>query len=218
MKLHELAYVARVFQLFPYGEASHLESFDRASILAHLEWLNKWGCRHIAKADHPDWASRLEDWLRDWDGHLPSDSKDICSLTETEIAEVGQAFEKARWLAVKRGRRTIHFGATAASKTLHALRHNSLPMWDEKFREELKLGDGVVGYTGLIARWRSEIESLCTDARRFDITDSQIPEKVERQGASLVKLTDEYHWIKWTKKHAPPSPEQLSQWSKWAQA
>jgi len=90
-------------------------------------------------------------------------------------------------------------------------------MWDEAFRQSLELRDTAAGYAGLIARVRSEIDSLCIDASRFDIRDSQIPEKVERKGATLVKLTDEYYWITLTKKHAPPSPEQLSQWSKWAQ-
>jgi hypothetical protein len=218
MKLYELAYAARVFQLF-YGEALHLESLERESLMDHLEWLNEWGCRHIAKADHSAWVEELQGCLGALDNRLPSRSQDIRSLTETQIAEVGQAFDQVSSLSVRStDRRTIHFGATAASKTLHALRPSSLPMWDEEFRRRLNLGDGAVGYTGLIARWRSEIESLSADARRFDITDSQIPERVERPGATLVKLTDEYYWITWTKNHAPPSPAQLSHWSKWAQA
>jgi hypothetical protein len=157
--------------------------------------------------------------VRDWDSRLPSRSQDIRSLTEAQVAEIGQVLEQASSLSVRSDdNRTIHFGATAASKTLHALRPNSLPMGDEAFRQSLELRDTAAGYAGLIARVRSEIDSLCIDASRFDIRESQIPEKVERKGATLVKLTDEYYWITLTKKHAPPSPEQLSQWSKWAQA
>jgi len=218
VKLYELGYVVRLFELF-YGTARHLESFEPESILDHLKWLNDWGCRHIAKDDHPAWAQELERCVRDWDSRLPSRSQDIRSLTEAQVAEIGQVLEQASSLSVRSDdNRTIHFGATAASKTLHALRPNSLPMWDEAFRQSLELRDTAAGYAGLIARVRSEIDSLCIDASRFDIRESQIPEKVERKGATLVKLTDEYYWITLTKKHAPPSPEQLSQWSKWAQA
>jgi hypothetical protein len=91
-------------------------------------------------------------------------------------------------------------------------------MWDEEFRRRLGLDDSAAGYAGFIVRVKSDIESLCTDARRFDIRDSQIAEKVGREGATLVKLTDEYYWITLTKDHAPPSPAQLTQWSKWAPA
>jgi hypothetical protein len=218
MKLHELAYAARLFGEIPAGEVPPLKSLEQTPLLAHLEWLNQWGCRHIAKINHPAWARELERCLGALDSLLPSHSHDIRSLTKTQIDELGQAFDQVSslWVRSSDGRK-IHFGATAGSKTLHALRPNSLPMWDQEFRRRLGLGKNAAGYAGLIAWVRSEVESLCTDARRFSIGDSQIAEKVERHGASLVKLNDEYYWITWTENHKPPSPAQLCQWSKWAQ-
>jgi hypothetical protein len=148
LKLYEPGNVVRVFGLF-YGTARHLESFEPASILDHLKWLNEWCCRHIAKDDHPAWTLELERRQRDWDSTLLSRSKDIRSLTETQVVEVGKVLEGNSSLSVRSAdNRMVHFGATAASSNGQA--------------RALSSGSEARG----TSRGRRQVDEVCRNRRR----------------------------------------------------
>lgn len=184
-----------------------------------LQFLNKWGCR-IPEKHFPTLKICLTQWATQWIIKLPDMSRDIRSLSEGELSVIRDAYE-----ALLDGGRELHFWDTAAAKTLHAVRRNTLPMWDAKIRDsfiikrrELSTYSGGQIYSEFIRYVGEEISELEQEASRMGYSLGGVSQLVERQGASLVKLVDEYHWITITEGHVPPSRDVLERWLYWIKA
>jgi hypothetical protein len=207
MKLYDLAYACRLYQgEFDYaykrmcnglGQNPALSSPDEQTCL--LQFLK-----------------RLRTWASQWISQLPDVNRDIRGLNENERLTVGHAYEEL--LKMGTG---LRFQDTAAAKTLHALRRNTLPMWDAAIKDRfisvhgLSSGAGGQVYLEFIGYMGDEISDLEKDVTRLGYSLNSVCALVRGDGASLVKLVDEYHWITITECHQPPSPDDLEQWLGW---
>jgi hypothetical protein len=179
-----------------------------------MRFLNKWRCR-IPETNFPTLQERIQRWATLWIPQLPDAGRDIRSLNDDERAQIGGSYEKLLKLGAR-----LHFQDTAAAKTLHALRPHTLPMWDNKIKNWFSaLGPanrtpGQV-YSDFVRHVAQQISELEADARQRNRSLSNISRIVQRPGATLVKLVDEYYWITITLNHVVPTRDELEQWLRW---
>jgi hypothetical protein len=219
MKLYELAYACRLYQgqfddayrkmRVDLGDNPKLDSPEKRKDI--LDFLDKWGCR-IPKENFPGLEERVEKWVKDGGiDQLPDASKDILSLSPTELEQIAKSF----------GTLLSHLGGdTRVAKTLHALRYRALPAWDARIKEECVIKRQLSGrttagktYSEFLARVKREIEDLQRDAKQLGYSLIQVPQLVNRversYDISLVKLVDEYFWMTITSGHKVPDRNQL---------
>jgi len=191
------------------GPERNLSSIDQINAL--LKFLNRWRCR-IPEKNFPRLRKRLQKWAVDWVSKLPATGRDICSLKAEERAQVGSSYEMLLQLGDK-----LNFQDTAAAKTLHALRPDALPIWDQQVKD--KFADGRARqtsgqlYAEFIDEVAHEISELKEDVDQLEgLSLSKVPELLEHKGYSLVKLTDEYKYVTITQKCKIPTCEVLDTW------
>ena len=121
----------------------------------------------------------------------------------------------------------LSFQDTAAAKTLHALRPDTLPIWDAKIREWFsrdpkikewfrKRGAGQTYSDFVRYVAHEEIAELEVDVTRLGCSLGGVPQLVHRgAGVSLVKLVDEYYWTTITLGYAVPTREGIDEWLTW---
>lgn len=167
-----------------------------------MRFLNEFGCR-IPTRYFSILQERLQRWAARWIPQLPDAARDICSLDNSERARVGNSYDELLKLGAG-----LHFQDTAAAKTLHALRPYSLPMWDA----DIKCRFGTSGlatrtagqsYSDFLCHVAEEISELQVDVARLGHSLSDTSQLIQRSGASLVKLVDEYYWITITRGYNP---------------
>ena len=107
------------------GQKPDLASPEQRNEL--LKFLNKWGCR-IAEDDFDELTKQLQQWWAEDGCKLPD--KNIRDLDDSEREQIERAYQGL--LKHGAGRR---FQDTAAAKTLHALRPDTLPMWDAQIKQ-----------------------------------------------------------------------------------
>lgn len=221
MKLFGLAYACRIYQ----GEFDDVyrqmceglgpdPDLTRDQPDCLLEFLNKWSCR-IPKAGFPVLRECLRKWAAEWIKGLPD--KDIRCLSESEHQTVAQAYD-----ALLEEGKDLHFWNTATAKTLHALRRNTLPMWDAKIRDsfinkrrEFSAYSGGQIYSEFIRYVGEQISVLEQEVTGLGYSLSCVAQLVDRPNASLVKLVDEYHWITITEGHVAPKRDEIELWLHW---
>jgi hypothetical protein len=194
------------------GQNPNLVSPEQRTRL--LQYLNAWRCR-IPTKHFPVLEVKLKDWATRWIAKLPDAGRDIRSLAASERAEIGDSYENL--LELGSG---LNFQDTAVAKTFHAIRPVTLPMWDSKIKCELtrrgpptqRPGQMYCGFVSYVA---DEISQLEEDAKRLGFSLSEIPKLVDRQGATLVKLVDEFHYTTITLRHETPTGNQLARWLAW---
>ena len=101
-----------------------------------VEWLNKWGCRHLSKKSH-----------------------DIATV----ITAYGSLKDRAGACPIRGGKKLqIDIGPTAASKILFAVRPEALMPWDEAMRNEFGCDGSKESYSRflmLLGDWPAESEN-----------------------------------------------------------
>lgn len=181
-----------------------------------VEWLNKWGCRHLSKKNHDIASSAILDWYNQEGTKLFPIGKALWELDNQEMARVVAAYGslKDRTGACRGGKR-LHIGPTAASKILFAVRPEALMPWDEAMRNEFGCDGSKGSYFKFLVEIRKlafRIGELCK-ANDFDI--SGLPHKMDRDGSTVLELINEYVWVTVTRKCKLPSAQNLGLWAQW---
>ena len=177
MKLYELAYGCRIYRdIAGYddtynemrnelGPAPNLVSHEQRDAL--MKFLNRWGCR-IPKKNFPSLKDRLKEWAVYWIQKLSGSGEDIRCLTDAQRAQVGDSYSAL--LTLGSG---LHFQNTAAAKTLHAVRPDPLPIWDNTIQDwfsQKASAKGVSGqvYSEFLRQVAEEISELEQDVKRLN--------------------------------------------------
>jgi hypothetical protein len=217
MKLYELAYACRFYgQDDPVywgprktlGENPDLASPEQRATL--LQFLNNWSCR-IGKNDFPKLEERFQQWWAENQCKLPV--KNICDLDDSEREQIESAYQ-----GLLKSGAGLRFQYTAAAKTLHVLRPDTLPMWDAKIKEwfTAEVGKTYSDFVRHVAV--EEISELEEDVKRFGYSLNKVPQLVYSGAVnicSLAKLVDEYYWVTKTLGCKVPTREQADKWLSW---
>jgi hypothetical protein len=223
MKFYELAYACRLYRgQFDRAYNEMRKAFGSNPDLASqaqqdslMRFLNDWRCRIPAK-NFPTLKERLRQWAALWILQLPDASKDIRSLNDSERAQIGNSYEALLQLGAG-----LNFQDTAAAKTLHALRPNTLPIWDSAIKvwfigkREPSTRTAGQTYSDFLRHVEEEISELEADAARLGHRLSDVSQLVHSSGGSLVKLVDEYYWVTITAGHVLPTRHEVEQWLTW---
>jgi len=168
----------------------NLNSQEHLRIL--INWLNKWGCRHIALSAHENLAINLNHW---WVGNQEI-FKSITSIQdEVSIVKVFNSLSKV--CVMKDSKKSISFGPTATSKTLFALNQDFFLPWDLNIRKGYS-NDGQ-GYYKFLKHSHYEFQSMIKNLNKTGIDWKKIKLKLFPYQISDMKLIDEYYWISKTK-------------------
>jgi hypothetical protein len=214
MKLYELAYACSLYgqddaaywgMRKTLGKNPDLASSEQQDKL--LQFLNTWGCR-IAKNDFPKLKERLQQWWAENQCKLPG--KNIRDLDDSEREQIESAYQ-----GLLKSGAGLRFQDTAAAKTLHVLRPDTLPMWDAKIKEWFTDGKTYSDFVRHVAV--GELSELEEDVKRLGYSLNEVPQLVHSGAVnvSLVKLVDEYYWVTKTLGYTVPTREQVDKWLSW---
>jgi hypothetical protein len=226
--LSELAFASFVFdRLFDNGKYEEfqkninglpdLRNYKHREKL--LKFLNGWGCRNIAKKYHPKTSEELKKWYSQYRNDLPNKEKNLWDLTESELGSIDCAFKDLanRIIATrKQNRRRVHFGFTAAAKTLFVLRPKALVMCDKNIRGKYVGKNG--SYKDFLREMKRLIGELGKQCKQQGFGLNKLPERLNRKDTTIPKLIDEYNWITKTEsKELNPIPifDNFRQWAEW---
>ena len=176
MKLYELAYACHLYgndddvyceMRKTFGQRPDLASPKQLENL--LQFLNNWRCR-IAEKGFPELKERLQQWWAKNQFKLP-DCKNISYLDDNDREQVGRAYEELLKLGAG-----LRFQDTAAAKTLHVLRPDTLPIWDAKIKvwfRERGAGQTYSEFVRYVAH--EEIAELKEDVTRLGRSLDGVP-------------------------------------------
>ena len=216
MKLYELAYACSLYGQDDAEYRGMRETLGKNPDLASpeqqdklLQFLNEWKCR-IAKNDFPKLKQKLQQWWAENQYKLPG--KNIRDLDDSERKQIESAYQEL--LNYGAG---LRFQDTAAAKTLHILRPDTLPMWDAKIKEWFT---HIVGktYSDFVRHVAvEELSELEKDVERLGYSLNEVPQLVHSAAVdvSLVKLVDEYYFVTKTLGYNVPTREQADKWLSW---
>jgi len=218
VKLYALAYACHLYGQDDNRYVEMIETFRQKPDLAspgqwerHLQCLNNWRCR-IAKEGFPELKERLQQWWAKNRHNLPDVRQNISDLDDNGREQAGRAYEELLKLGAG-----LRFQDTAAAKTLHALRPDTLPIWDAKIKEwfrERGAGQTYSDFVRYVAH--EEIAELEADVTRLGLSLGGVPQLVHPgSGVSLVKLVDEYYWTTITLGYVVPTRGDLAKWLGW---
>ena len=228
--LAELAFSSFVFSQF-YDNRKYKELRNKTNDIPDLRnhdhrkelliFLNGWGCRNIAKKYHPKTSEELKKWYSQYRNALPNKEKNLWDLTELELDSIDCAFKDLanRIIATRRqNRRKVHFGFTAAAKTLFVLRPKALVMWDNNIREKYVKNNG--SYKDFLIKMKRLISELEKQCKHYGFSLNKLPKRLNREDTTVPKLIDEYNWITKTEPKGLKSDRILTvdnfrQWSDW---
>ncbi len=215
MTLYELAFVCYVFSQTDIGEyadflqetAEHPDLFNPNHRTSLLKFLNRWSCR-IANAHHQQVSEEIQDWYGEYVNQLLDYDRPISELTEEELALVSQAHSN---LSNRRANPQRRFGATAAAKTLFAIRPKALVAWDNAIREQGQYDS----YGDFMHEARDVALDLIEQCNNLHFDISQLPERLGTPHKTVPQLIDEYNWMTITKGFAPPDRDTLQRFLEW---
>ena len=175
-----------------------------------MTWLNRWGCRQFARAQHETALGELRSWNEVHQRLLPRLDASLMGLSDEALAALAGAYDDLSSRLASHKRRAdsvvaVHFGPTGAAKVLYALRPNCCPPWDIPIRKRFGWDGGGTSYLRFLHNVRAEIADLIMDAECAGFGSAEIPQKVGRPNSSLPKLVDEYYWITITRREGSDS-------------
>jgi hypothetical protein len=181
---------------------------------ALLRWLRRWGCRHLRRDDNALASEALREWAVAWEARLPAPKLGLDRLGDDELGVLAGAYGALAELAAgfrtgRSGPIPVRFGATAAAKALYALRPQACPPWDEPIRTHHGWDGSAASYRAALGRARAELTEAAASA---GVGVADLPALVGRPGSSPVRLVDEHDWVRLTRGHQPPAPEELERW------
>ncbi len=189
--------------------------------MAVLEWLNDWGCRHLAKDQHEVASESIREWYEEEASLLQPASQQLWTVEDVQLAQAASVYASLKnrmgaHVTRQKEQYDAPIGPTAASKVLFALRPQALAPWDAAMRLKLADGDGANDYQQFLELVRTQACSLVEQCRRngFDIT--QLPRKLGRDSSTtVVALLNEHMWMTVSSKRRLPSQETLARWASW---
>jgi hypothetical protein len=179
--------------------APAIDPARRAHRAALHRWLNAWGCRiRYPHPGEPNLFDRsLAAWWRRRAAGLGPVHAALAELSDDEIDLIAEAYVDLSAAAVAidaRGHdRTM--GPTAAAKCLYALRPRSVMPWDLMIARRLHGGrdrDAFARHLRLGRRWAKDL--LTTS----DLGEPALLDNLDRTGATLAKVLDEYCYLRYT--------------------
>ncbi len=200
MTLFELAYSHFLYQqitkydkdlndLFSYINGSiNLSNADHVYKL--LVWLNKWGCRHISKEAYTTLIAKIQSW---WN---KNEDEIVCIHSDSE-KQIIKLFDSLSNISINKSKVSIHFGSTAAAKTLFVINKNVFIPWDNKIRE--KYENTGKGYYDFLYNARGMLDDVYNECNKKGLNWQEIIERYFSVYISDLKLVDEYFWVTKTK-------------------
>jgi hypothetical protein len=180
----------------------NLDLTVRAHREALLQFLRAWGCRHLRRDDTGRSSRALASWWSRFGPTLPPETVPLTDLDDAQLAAVGRAYvalarSPAAFRASGRGDVPVSFGDTAAAKALFAIRPQAVPPWDEPMRKAFGWARvEAEQYATFLTAVRAALIGL---AERLRIEPSELPAELARPASSLVKIVDEYLWVRITR-------------------
>jgi hypothetical protein len=135
---------------------------------------------------------------------LGDDELDVLAKAYGALAELAAGFRAARREPI-----AVRFGATAAAKALYALRPEACPPWDEPIRAHHGWDGSAASYRAALGRASAELAEAAASA---GVSVAQLPALIGRPESSPPRLLDEHDWVRVTRGHEPPAPEELERW------
>ena len=197
MNLFELSYSHFLYQIITKYDYSltdfkniindYLDLDNPVHIQGLLNWLNKWGCRHISIESHEELKNNLRIW---W-----NTNRCLINSIETinEVGIIGIFNSLSAVVVTDNEVKTIKFGPTAAAKTLFILNSKYFIPWDAKIREDY--GNSGASYYNFLTCAKSEI---CNMKKEIKISESEWNKFIIKRFPEYIsdmKLMDEYYWI-----------------------
>lgn len=231
MRLHQLAYVCRIYGGLTGFDAAYLDFLDKTAgeldfkepthMKALLVWLNSWGCRQFAVKYHGLAMKSILKWSEQWESRLPDGFVTVERLSDQHIRQAGDAYAGlSKCRASKRVRSgnqyDVQVGPTGAAKILFAVRPSAFPPWDDAIRRKRGYDGSQRSYCEYLTEVREQVRQLCTEAAELGVASEDIPRQVGRPWSTLPKLVDEYNWVTLTKGFLPPEPDEIAKWHHWS--
>jgi hypothetical protein len=145
----------------------------------------------------------LVSWARLWEPQLPDEQQQLTQLNKRHLELCEGAYaDLANRVAAMRARglgTMVRFGATAAAKTLYAVRPLVFAPWDAPVRKFLGWGNDGRAYGRYLGWIATQVESI---SREVGVDVNKIPARVGRPESSPPKLIDEFLWIRVTRRAA----------------
>ena len=169
--------------------------------VAVIEWLRGWGrCRHLRRADTRKTVDMLASWWEACEAVLPSVEATLTTLDEQDFIGVELAYDAlaaapAASRAAKDRVLDVHFGDTAAAKTLFVVRPQVFLPWDMPIRRAFGWSGGGASYAEFLRQVTSALLGL---ARRLNSTVDRLPQLLGRPDSPPPKIVDEFLWIRIT--------------------
>jgi len=189
-----------------------------------LEFLNNYGCRHVAKDFHEKIASKeIAAWYKEYCGKLPKEKERLWKF-EDEKLESFKVLHSTLWEllvayrkdGVKVHKHKVHMGPVGAAKMLFAIRPNVFPPWDNAILKKLKDCYSVESYADYLKYVKKIILGLEETCNIYNINIDDLPQNLDRPNCTMPKLIDEYHWITITKGFKVE--EIVQRWDKWTKS
>lgn len=229
MKLYEIAVSSYLFcqvseydktyQSFRETVGAKLRLSHKENVYALLDWLNDWGCRQFMRA--PKQRIRavksIQLWYENYYKKLPPHRTTIEKMTDKQITNAVEAYaDLSERIASKRKNGIkVRIGDTGASKILFALRPAALPPWDKPIREKISNNSSKASYGEFIYDIRNAVDALSKECKFHKFKLEMLPQKLKRKNTTVLKLIDEYYYIKHTQKCKFPNTKMLEQWIEW---
>jgi hypothetical protein len=162
--------------------------------------LRKWGCRQFTKDDNKRAVQSLNGWLHQNEILLPKENMNLVDTSNKRILSFSDLFDSLMECHTSRSKR---FGPVGAAKTLFFLRSRMFPAWDGYINEEQGLSPNGEGYCQFLLRVKDALTKLEKNCSIRNIALKKLPQLLGRKHASLVKLIDEYLYLKVTRGFDP---------------
>ncbi len=175
-----------------------------------LNWLRKWGCRSLAKDRDREIIKNILSWWRNHREKFPDKDSLLWKMKEHEFDFLNLVYKNLTNTIEK-------IGPTTASKILFALRPNIFLPWDGAIRSKYKRQGNSDEYIEFLKSIQAILIELDKECRSKGFVLEALPEKIERDGSSVIKLVDEYNFITISKRHPIPDPKFSRLISNWYQ-
>ena len=236
MKLSQLAFACYLYRAFTDFDKSFIDFLKATNYSVDLTisehrnklliWLNSWGCRQFAVEYHNLASKEILSWYNEYKSNLPSSTKFLWELSESEFISVTMAFESLskRTASIRKKNKntySVSIGPTGASKILFAIRPKALIPWDEKIRQHFKRHFKCEKESELYIAYHREVikmlEKLKKQCQSHGLQFINLPKILNRPNSSIPKLIDEYHWVTISNNCPAPSIETFQLWINWDQ-
>jgi len=182
--------------------------------------MTDWGCRNFYKECHELALGEVLSWYKDHNNKLPSKDTDMWDLNKDQLEQIQSIHDNLKFKIAShkvKNNRTIKkcVGETCSSKILFSLRPKSLIPWDMAMRDYYAKNYGISTYSEFLLRVIDEISGLKKSCQKENFALSDIPKLLNKEGMTIPKFIDEYHWIIITNGFRLPDNKILKKWLEW---